>query len=297
MYAAFDGALDDYIQHLRVERCLSRHTVDAYARDLARFGAWLAEERTPLDQVDEARIAGYLVTLSHEGLSARTQGRALSSVRGLFRFLVQEGRHRRDPTELLEGPRLLRKLPDVLNRDEVLRLLAAPSGAKPNRVRDRAMLHTMYAAGLRVSELVELDLGDVNLEEGFVSALGKGNKRRIVPIGVHARAAMAEYLSEVRPKWARTASRACFVTARGKAMTRQGFWNIVKKYARAAGITKPISPHKLRHSFATHLLAGGADLRSVQTMLGHADISTTQIYTHVTGDHLRKMHERYHPRG
>ncbi|TNF64044.1 MAG: site-specific tyrosine recombinase XerD [Deltaproteobacteria bacterium] len=297
MSAAFDGALDDYIQHLRVERCLSKHTVDAYARDLVRFGAWLAEERTPLDQVDEARIAGYLVTLSHEGLSARTQGRALSSVRGLFRFLVQEGRHRRDPTELLEGPRLLRKLPDVLNRDEVLRLLAAPSGAKPNRVRDRAMLHTMYAAGLRVSELVELDLGDVNLEEGFVSALGKGNKRRIVPIGVHARAAMAEYLSEVRPKWARTASRACFVTARGKAMTRQGFWNIVKKYARAAGITKPISPHKLRHSFATHLLAGGADLRSVQTMLGHADISTTQIYTHVTGDHLRKMHERYHPRG
>jgi integrase/recombinase XerD len=297
MYAAFDGALDDYIQHLRVERCLSRHTVDAYARDLARFGAWLAEERTPLDQVDEARIAGYLVTLSHEGLSARTQGRALSSVRGLFRFLVQEGRHRRDPTELLEGPRLLRKLPDVLNRDEVLRLLAAPSGAKPNRVRDRAMLHTMYAAGLRVSELVELDLGDVNLEEGFVSALGKGNKRRIVPIGVHARAAMAEYLSEVRPKWARTASRACFVTARGKAMTRQGFWNIVKKYARAAGITKPISPHKLRHSFATHLLAGGADLRSVQTMLFFNDTATTEIYTHVTGDHLRKMHERYHPRG
>jgi integrase/recombinase XerD len=297
MFAAFDGALDDYIQHLRVERGLSKHTVDAYARDLVRFGAWLADERTPLDRVDEAQVAGYLVTLSHEGLSARTQGRALSSIRGFFRFLVQEGRHRRDPTELLEGPRLLRKLPDVLNRDEVLRLLVAPSGVKPNRVRDRAMLHTMYAAGLRVSELVELDLGDVNLEEGFVSAVGKGNKRRIVPIGAHARAAMATYLSEVRPKWARPANRACFVTARGKAMTRQGFWSIVKKYARAAGITKPISPHKLRHSFATHLLAGGADLRSVQTMLGHADISTTQIYTHVTGDHLRKMHERYHPRG
>jgi integrase/recombinase XerD len=159
------------------------------------------------------------------------------------------------------------------------------------------MLHTMYAAGLRVSELIELDLADVNLEEGFVSALGKGNKRRIVPIGAHARAAMAEYFTEVRPKWARPASRACFVTARGKAMTRQSFWSLVKKYARATGITKPISPHKLRHSFATHLLAGGADLRSVQTMLGHADISTTQIYTHVTGDHLRKMHERYHPRG
>jgi len=159
------------------------------------------------------------------------------------------------------------------------------------------MLHTMYAAGLRVSELVELDLGDLNLAEGFVSAFGKGNKRRIIPIGEHARVAMAQYLTEVRPKWARPASRACFVTARGKAMTRQGFWRIVKKYARVAGITKQISPHKLRHSFATHLLEGGADLRSVQTMLGHADISTTQIYTHVTGDHLSKMHERYHPRG
>ncbi len=297
MSVGFDGALDDYIQHLRVERGLSQHTVDGYARDLARFGDRLEDEDIALAKIDEGTVAGYLVSLSQKGLSARTQARALSAMRGFFRFLVQEGWHSRDPTELLEGPRLLRRLPDVLNRDEVLRLLQTPSGDKPNRVRDRAMLHTMYAAGLRVTELVDLDLGDVNLVEGFVSALGKGNKRRIVPIGEHARVAMAQYLSEVRPKWARPASRACFVTARGKAMTRQGFWRIVKKYARAAGISKDISPHKLRHSFATHLLAGGADLRSVQTMLGHADISTTQIYTHVSGDHLRKMHERYHPRG
>lgn len=297
MSVAFDGALDDYIQHLRVERGLSKHTVDAYAHDLARFGAFLADDGLSLAQADETRVAAHLVALSQSGLSARTQARALSSIRGFFRFLVQEGRHPVDPTELLEGPRLLRKLPDILNREEVLRLLQAPAGEKPNRVRDRAMLHTMYAAGLRVSELVDLDLGDLNLEEGFISALGKGNKRRIVPIGGPARAALAEYLAAVRPKWARPASRACFVTARGKAMTRQGFWSLVKRYARATGITKPISPHKLRHSFATHLLAGGADLRSVQTMLGHADISTTQIYTHVTGDHLRKMHERYHPRG
>ncbi len=297
MSVGFDGALDDYIQHLRVERGLSQHTVDGYARDLARFGDRLEDEDIALAKIDEGTVAGYLVSLSQKGLSARTQARALSAMRGFFRFLVQEGWHSRDPTELLEGPRLLRRLPDVLNPDEVLRLLQTPSGDKPNRVRDRAMLHTMYAAGLRVTELVDLDLGDVNLAEGFVSALGKGNKRRIVPIGEHARVAMAQYLSEVRPKWARPASRACFVTARGKAMTRQGFWRIVKKYARAAGISKDISPHKLRHSFATHLLAGGADLRSVQTMLGHADISTTQIYTHVSGDHLRKMHERYHPRG
>ena len=225
------------------------------------------------------------------------QERALSAIRGLFRFLVQDSRQARDPTELLEGPKLMRKLPDVLNRDEVSRLLSAPSGDKPNRVRDRAMLHTMYAAGLRVTELVELDIADVNLEEGFVSALGKGNKRRLVPLGEPARDAMVEYLREVRPRWAKPASRAFFVTARGVAMTRQGFWKVVKKYAKAAGIVKPISPHKLRHSFATHLLAGGADLRSVQSMLGHADVSTTQIYTHVAGDHLRKMHERYHPRG
>jgi len=297
MSAAFDGALDDYIQHLRVERGLSEHTVDGYARDLVRFGNWLADHGALLDEVDEARVAGHLVTLSLAGLSARTQARALSSIRGFFRFLVQERRRQRDPSELLEGPRLLRKLPGVLNRDEVLRLLNAPTGIKPNRIRDRAMLHTMYAAGLRASELVNLDLADLHLEEGFVSALGKGNKRRLVPIGDHARLALTEYLAKVRPRWAKPASRACFVTSRGKPMTRQSFWSLVKRYARVAGITKPISPHQLRHSFATHLLAGGADLRSVQTMLGHVDISTTQIYTHVSGDHLRKMHERYHPRG
>ncbi|MBT8454064.1 MAG: site-specific tyrosine recombinase XerD [Deltaproteobacteria bacterium] len=297
MSVALDGALDDYIQHLSVERGLSTHTVDAYAHDLARFVAWLDDVGVALDQVDEPRVAAHLVMLSQAGLSARTQARALSSIRGFFRFLVREGRQPLDPTELLEGPRLLRKLPDLLNRDEVVRLLNAPSGTKSNRIRDRAMLHTMYAAGLRVTELTELELGDVNLEDGFISALGKGNKRRIVPIGAHARAALADYLSAVRPKWARPASRSCFLTARGKAMTRQGFWKLIKRYAIEAGITKPISPHKLRHSFATHLLDGGADLRSVQTMLGHADISTTQIYTHVSGDHLRKMHERYHPRG
>lgn len=297
MSAVFDGALDEYIQHLRVERGLSRHTVDGYASDLIKFGGWLADDGVVLDKVDEAIVAGFLVSLSHGGLSARTQARALSSVRGFFRFLVEERRVARDPTELLEGPKLLAKLPDILNREEVLRLLQAPAGDKANRVRDRAMLHTMYAAGLRVSELVDLDLGDVNLDEGFLAVLGKGSKRRIVPLGAHAREAMTLYLAEIRPAWAGPSERACFVTARGKSMTRQSFWSIVKKYAKAAGITKSISPHKLRHSFATHLLAGGADLRSVQTMLGHADISTTQIYTHVSGDHLRKMHERYHPRG
>ena len=297
MSADFDAAVDAYIQHLQVERGLSRHTIDGYASDLSKFGDWLENETIPLDAVDEVGLAGFLVQLSRNGSSARTQSRALSALRGFFRFQVQERRRERDPTELLEGPRLTSKLPDVLNRDEVVRLLNAPAGDKPNRVRDRAMLQTMYAAGLRVSELVNLDLADLNLEDGFVSVLGKGNKRRIVPLGVFARDAVTVYLREVRPKWAPPSSRACFVTARGKPMTRQSFWSLVRRYARAAGIAKPLSPHKLRHSFATHLLAGGADLRSVQTMLGHADIATTQIYTHVSGDQVRAMHGRYHPRG
>ena len=236
MLGAFDAALDEYIQHLRVERGLSRHTVEGYASDLSQ--AWSMAGRSEhivLDGVDESVVAGFLITLSQRGLSARTQARALSSIRGFFRFLVEERRQHRDPTELLEGPKLLSKLPDVLNRDEVFRLLQAPAGDKPNRVRDRAMLHTMYAAGLRVSELVGLNLGDVNLDDGFIAALGKGNKRRIVPLGAPSRAAMAQYLTDVRPKWARPSERACFVTARGKPMTRQSFWAIVKKYARAAG--------------------------------------------------------------
>jgi integrase/recombinase XerD len=295
--AALDCRLDAYLLHLRVERGLSSRTVDAYSGDLARFVKHVSDHEVSLDDIDETVVAGYLVRLSSQGLSARTQARALSSIRGFFRFLVQEGARAKDPTELLDGPRLNRRLPDVLNHDEVMRLLAAPAGEKPNRIRDRTMLHTMYAAGLRVSELVGLELGDLNLDEGFIAVLGKGEKRRIVPIGEHARVALREYLAKVRPRWASPSARACFVTARGRAMTRQAFWGLVKKYARSAGITKPISPHKLRHSFATHLLAGGADLRAVQTMLGHADISTTQIYTHVSGEHLRTMHQRYHPRG
>ena len=297
MSRQLDRAVDDYLDHLRVERGLAKRTVEAYARDLAVFAIFVQDEGLTLQRVDEGAVAGFLVTLSQQGLSARTQARMLSATRGFFRFLVQEGAVPRDPTELIDSPKLLRKLPHVLSEKEVLRLLAAPVGEKPNRVRDRAMLHTMYAAGLRVSELIELDLGDVNLESGFISVVGKGNKRRVVPIGDSAQGATAEYLRKVRPRWAKTATRACFVTARGVAMTRQSFWKLIRQYARAAGITKPISPHKLRHSFATHLLIGGADLRSVQTMLGHADISTTQIYTHLSGEHLQEMHERYHPRG
>ena len=292
-----DTAIDGYLDHLRVERGLSKRTIEAYSGDLSSLNAYFVETGVSLIEADEVAISGYLVMLSVAGRNARSQARALSAVRGFFRYLVQETTVPRDPTELIDAPKTIQKLPTVLTGDEILRLLAAPQGEKKHAVRDRAMLHTMYASGLRVSELVNLQLNDLNLQSGFLSAFGKGNKRRIVPMGEAARDATIVYLKEVRPTWAKPAARDVFVTARGKGMTRQAFWEIVKKYAAAAGIQKKISPHKLRHSFATHLLMGGADLRSVQTMLGHADISTTQIYTHVSGKHLCEMHERYHPRG
>lgn len=292
-----DVLLDQYLVHLRVERGLSPRTIEAYARDLTRFVDYLVEESIRLKKVRAAELASYLLELSGTGLSARSQARALSSLRGFFKFLVREKELADDPSALVDRPKLGRKLPGVLTRDEVLALLRAPQGDGPREVRDRAMLFTMYAAGLRVSELVGLDLNDLNLETGFLAAYGKGRKRRIVPLGGAAVERIEIYLRDVRPTWAKPATRSVFLTSRGRAMTRQGFWKRIKQYAVAAGITKNVSPHKLRHSFATHLLAGGADLRAVQTMLGHADISTTQIYTHVSSERLRKVHEKHHPRG
>ncbi len=292
-----DMHVDAYLVHLKVERGVSPATIDAYARDLCAFTAYAAEQGLAIDQIGEHAIPGFLVGLSKRGLSARSQARTLSAVRGFFRWLVRERILVRDPTELVERPRLGRRLPVVLTREEVLRLLDAPDASTPRGLRDAAMLHTMYAAGLRVSELVTLELGDVHLESGFVAAFGKGRKRRVVPIGAVARDLVTRWL-EARPRFAsKGASRSLFLTHHGRPMTRQGFFKNVKRYAAAAGIVKSVSPHKLRHSFATHLLAGGADLRAVQTMLGHADIATTQIYTHVGGDHLRRMHARHHPRG
>lgn len=298
MSAEVDLWVDSYLAHLRVERGLAAQTLEAYAHDLREFGRYVTSAGLSLEELDASVLAGFLVELSRGGLSARSQARVLSSVRGFFKYLVAERCLRRDPSELVDGPRLSRRLPGVLTPEEVQRLLEAPDDTHPRGVRDRAMLHTMYAAGLRVSELISLELGDVDLRGGFVAAFGKGRKRRIVPLGDPARAAIRRYLDEVRPRWARReGERHLFVTARGGAMTRQAFWKAARRHAAAAGITKSISPHKLRHSFATHLLLGGADLRAVQTMLGHADIATTQVYTHVTGEHLQRLHERHHPRG
>jgi len=292
-----DHWIDGYLDHLKAERGLSLKTVEAYASDLMRFRAYLRRGNRSLAGVGTGEISGFLVESSRSCLRARSQARLLSSLRGLFKYLVGEQLISGDPTELIDPPRVRNKLPTLLGRDEVVRLLSAPDRGKPRGLRDAAMLHSMYAAGLRVSELVRLDLGDLDLEQALVVAFGKGGKRRVVPLGELARDLVGAYLQSVRPEWAVPGEKAVFVTARGRPMTRQGFWKLVKAYARGAGIAKEISPHALRHSFATHLLQGGADLRVVQTLLGHADISTTQVYTHVSGEHLRAMHARYHPRG
>jgi integrase/recombinase XerD len=292
-----DGWIDAYLDHLRVERGLGRLTIEAYASDLARYVRELDRQgRTPAN-ADAGAISGVLVALTQTGIAARSQARFLSSLRGFYKYLLTERLLKLSPMAVVESPRLSRKLPNLLSEAEVLRLLATPDLAQPRGVRDAAMLHTLYAAGLRVSELVQLGLGDIDLAGGLLAAFGKGRKRRLVPLGEFAQESLARYMRDVRGLWAHAAEVRLFVTRRGTGMTRQAFWKNIKSYARAAGIQKDVSPHMLRHSFATHLLAHGADLRVVQTLLGHADISTTQIYTHVSSEHLRRMHERYHPRG
>ncbi len=291
-----DLLVDAYLVHLKVERGLGAQTIEAYARDLGGLLTFLEAESIELAEVDPAALAGWLLTLSARELSARSQARHLSAARGLFRWLLEERVVAGDPTALIDAPKKMRKLPCVLTRAEVARLLSTPDRARRRGCRDAAMLYVMYAAGLRVTELCTLGLGDVNLESGFVQVLGKGDKRRLVPLGVPARKRVEAWLLE-RGAWARPGEAALFVTSRGGPMTRQGFWKLIKRYARGAGIDKNVTPHELRHSFATHLLLGGADLRAVQAMLGHSDISTTEIYTHVTGAHLATMHEKFHPRG
>jgi integrase/recombinase XerD len=292
-------ALDLFVAHLRVEKGLARNSVESYQRDLRRYVAFLTSAgRTAWDDVGRGDVQAHLGTLTAEGISARSQARALSAIRGFHRLLVSERLARTDPTDEVDAPRRTRKLPQLLSREEVDRLLAAPRKAKGAAgVRDRAMLELLYATGLRVSELVNLEVNQVDLESRMLLARGKGNKERLVPIGAPAADAMRAWLAGPRDRVLRLRrSRDLFVTPRGRRMTRQGFWKLLGRYARVAGISRAISPHKLRHSFATHLLEGGADLRAVQSMLGHADVSTTEIYTHVDRTQARKLHARHHPR-
>lgn len=290
------SAIDAYLDHLRVERALSSATVAAYGVDLAKL-ARHAESRGVLSAgaLDRATVAGYLGSLGDAGLSARSIARHLSAVRGLCRFLLRERLLVDDPCALLERPKLGRRLPHVLGVEEVRALIDAPDPTSFRGARDRAMLYLLYAAGLRVSELVGLKLFDVDRARGIVSAFGKGQKRRLVPIGEPALLALDDYLA-LRAAHPGAKSDVLFFARKDRHLTRQAFFKIIKRHALAVGIDKPSSPHKLRHSFATHLLAGGADLRAVQAMLGHADIATTEIYTHVATDHVRRAHRASHPR-
>jgi integrase/recombinase XerD len=290
-------AIDLFIAHLQLERGLRPNTLEAYGRDLAFFLGTAEAHGVALPvAVDRALVIAHLSALADGGLSRRSQARALVALRRFFAFLVERSVVARSPTEGVEMPRTTRNLPSFLSLQEVEALLAAPD-TSPRGVRDRAMLETLYATGLRVSELVGLGTNDLNLDMGFVQVLGKGGKERVVPLGEAARDHLRSYLGASRPAFLRgRTSRALFVTARGGPMTRQGFWKTLRAYALQAGIQKKVSPHTLRHSFATHLLEGGADLRAVQAMLGHADLSTTEIYTHVHSERLRRLYAQHHPR-
>ena len=291
--------LDLFLNYLLVEKGLSKNSLDSYGRDMVRYLDFL-EGRGCVDPsgVRSVDVADFLASLKERGLAPRSRARALSSVRMFHRFLLVEGYAEVNPTAIIEAPKTVAKLPQVLTGREVEALLAAPGDDSTIDIRDRAMLELLYATGLRVSELVGLGLRDVNVTAGYLMAFGKGGKERLVPMGESACAAVSRYLSDTRPAMDRDgANRHLFLTRLGDGMTRQAFWNIIKKRALEAGVRKNISPHTLRHSFATHLLENGADLRSVQTMLGHADLSTTQIYTHVTRERLKRLHEQFHPRG
>lgn len=291
------GWVDAYLDHLRVERALSPRSVEAYARDLGKLCAHAEEQGVSAPSgIDDTLVSTYMVALGAQGIGARSAARHLSAVRGFTRFLVRERALDADPCALVDRPRIGRRLPKVLNLEEIERILDAPDQAGFRGLRDRAILQVMYAAGLRVSEVVGLKLADVDRARGLVAPFGKGQKRRLVPLGEHALDALDAYL-RVRGEHPRAAgSTTLFLSPRGGALTRQAVWKMLGGYARGAGVTKPSSPHKLRHSFATHLLEGGADLRSVQALLGHADISTTEIYTHLADDHVRAAYKRAHPR-
>jgi integrase/recombinase XerD len=285
-----------FLGYLKIEKALSDNSVQAYGRDIAKYFFFLGKEKTAWDEAREADLVKFIHAQSESGLSARSLARLISTLKAFYRFLILDGRARKNPTENLSSPKAWFSLPKYLTVREVQALLRAPDASDPPGLRDRAMLEVMYAAGLRVSELVGLRIEDAHLRDSFVLCRGKGGKERIVPLGGAAVDAVAEYLVSGRPKFLRGATEALFLTRLGKPFTRQGFWKMLKGYAAASKLAAKVHPHVLRHSFATHLLEGGADLRSVQLMLGHSQITTTQIYTHVSRDRLRRVYDKFHPR-
>jgi len=292
-----DPLLADFLASLRIERQLAANTVEAYGRDLGRYTGFLADRGAGPLEVGVVHVRGYLEWLAGSGLAAASRARSLAALRSYYRFLRLEGRIAADPTEFLETPRGLKKLPRYLSSEEVERLLAHPDRGSRTGARDALLLALLYDCGLRVSELAGLRIDQVDLESWLIRVRGKGDKERFVPFGEEARAAIIAYLSGSRraPRQA-GGNDHLFPGARGGHLTRQRAWQVVKAHLRGAGVTQAVSPHTLRHSFATHLLDNGADLRAVQLLLGHADISTTQIYTHLSRERLRKVHSRHHPR-
>ena len=291
--------IQEFSDYLRIEKRNSPHTVSAYRRDLSRFSAELAGQK--VDSVTTANIRDFLISLREQGLSPASVARSLSSIKSFFKYLCQDKQFQDNPAEILETPKRWRKLPDVLSSEDVDNLLKCPDLESVLGLRDKAMLEILYASGLRVSELINLQVSQLDMQVGYLRTLGKGSKERIVPIGAMAKRAVENYILNSRPALVSSRkdggkSEQLFVTRRGRGMTRQGFWKLLKGYVTQANIRANVSPHTLRHAFATHLLERGADLRSVQQMLGHSDISTTQIYTHILGKRMLEIHQQFHPR-
>ncbi len=291
--------IDEYLNFMAVEKGASRNTIDGYSRDLNRYAGFIEERGVvEISGIETEDVIAYLASLHGQGLAANSVNRALAAIRGLYRYLLREKKVDHTPMAHIVLAKVWTRLPDVLSREEMALLLAQPGAETPADIRDSAMLELVYATGIRVSELIGLTVNSINWQVGYLVAMGKGEKERIVPVGQTAYERVKRYQEGARPLLLKgRASELLFLNRSGKGLTRQGFWKIVKKYAAKAGLDKAIHPHTFRHSFASHLLEGGADLRSVQIMLGHADISTTQIYTHVTRERLKEIHRKYHPRG
>lgn len=289
--------IEEFINYLSVERNLAQNTLLSYRRDLNKYFEFLEDRKIEMpDKISKDDITSFMLSQKDKGLSVTSVSRALAAIKMLHRFILREGFSHSDPTTFLESPKLWKRIPEVLSVTEVEAMIKESYPRDWESIRDNAILELLYASGMRVSELVNLRIEDINLDVGFIRCIGKGQKERVVPIGKRATESLHRYLDKSRPKLAKKDSSVLFLSRLGKKFSRQSIWKIIKKYAKRARIKKSIKPHTLRHSFATHLLERGADLRSVQEMLGHSDISTTQIYTHVNKEHLRAIHQKFHPR-
>ena len=293
-----DQLLDSFLAYITVEKGLSKNTLESYGRDVRKFLTFLEEGHIEtVHEIKYENILDFLSSFKKQGFSDTTTVRTIVSIKQFFKYLLLEKIIKEDPTSQIHTPKMKKSIPGVISLEDVEKILSAPDESTPEGLRDLAMLEVLYATGIRVSELIHLKLNEVNFEMGFVIVYGKGSKERIVPMGEQAQEKLKTYMEHSRSTLLKQKDcKELFVTRRGKAMTRQGFWKLIKTYALKANITKPISPHTLRHSFATHLLERGADLRTIQIMLGHSDISTTQIYTHVENERLKEIHKKYHPR-